>query len=82
MRGQQLINVRIVSRPSVPNVPVFPKRGLMVLGAFLLAFPLGLGMIMVVNFFDSTLHSPAQVEASTEYKVLASFRKLDPKQRK
>ena len=80
LRGQQLSNVKVVSRPSIPITPVFPKRGLFVLGAFLLAFPLGLGLIMVTNFFDSTFFSPQQVEAVTGYKVLASFRKLEHKQ--
>ncbi len=75
--GHQLVSVRVVSRPSVPTTPIFPKRGLFVLGAFLLAFPLGLGMIMLANFFDSTFYSPQQVEEATGFKLLASFKKLE-----
>lgn len=78
LRAQQVVNVRIVSRPSLPIDPIFPKKGLLVLGAFILSFPLGLGMILVANFFDHTFHSPQQVEAATGCKVLVSLRRLGP----
>lgn len=77
LRGQQVVNVRILSRPSFPVAPVFPKKGLLIMGAFVLSFPLGLGMIFVANFFDHTFQSPQQVKAATGYKVLVSLRHLD-----
>lgn len=74
--GNRLVNVRVVSRPFVPTKPVFPKKGLFVMASLVLAFPLGLGMIFVANFFDHTFDTPQQLEAVTGYRVLASLKKV------
>jgi uncharacterized protein involved in exopolysaccharide biosynthesis len=76
MEGKQLVSVRIVSEPFLPEAPVFPRKALMFLGAILLAFPLGLGMILTANFLDRTFDSPHDVEAATRQKVLASLKRI------
>ncbi|MBI5248236.1 MAG: hypothetical protein HY912_01965 [Desulfomonile tiedjei] len=74
--GNKLLNVSIVAAPFTPVEPVFPKTGLMVFGAFLLAVPLGIGMVLVANFLDHTYANPSELEASTGLQVLASFQKV------
>ncbi len=76
IRGKQLVNVRIMSKPSFPTAPVFPRRWLFVIGAFLLAIPLGLGLIFLANFFDHTYSNPDQLEADTGFPVLASLKRI------
>ncbi|MBM4326195.1 MAG: hypothetical protein FJ118_03435 [Deltaproteobacteria bacterium] len=75
-QGRQIGNVRVVSKPYLPESPVFPKKSLFLAAAFVLAFPLGFGIIMIANFLDHTFDTPHEVESITGYKVLASFRKL------
>jgi uncharacterized protein involved in exopolysaccharide biosynthesis len=75
-QGRRIGNVRVVSKPYLPESPVFPKKSLFLAAAFVLAFPLGFGIIMIANFLDHTFDTPHEVEAVTGYKVLASFRKL------
>lgn len=74
--GNKLLNVSVVSAPFTPSEPIFPKTGLMVMGAFLLAFPLGIGLVLVANFLDHTFANPSELEASTGLPVLASFQKV------
>jgi uncharacterized protein involved in exopolysaccharide biosynthesis len=74
--GKQLVNVAVVAKPFMPADPVFPKTFLFVMGAFFLAIPLGIGAILIANFFDHTFNNPTELEAMTRYKVLASFGKI------
>lgn len=74
--GKQLVNVAIVAKPFLPADPVFPKTFLFVVAAFFTAIPLGIGAVLIANFFDHTFDSPAAVEAGTHYKVLASLGKI------
>lgn len=75
-QGAQVRNVRIVSHPYLPSQPIFPRRALMTIGAFILAFPLGIGLIMVANLFDRTFSTPQEVEGATGFDVLASLKRL------
>jgi uncharacterized protein involved in exopolysaccharide biosynthesis len=75
-RSDRLINVSVVAKPFIPGSPAFPKTFLFVLGAFFLAFPLGIGTILVLNFFDHSFNHPKEVEAATGYPVLAVLTKL------
>jgi len=73
--GTQLRDVSIVGRPLTPEEPVFPKTFLFVLGAFLLAIPVGIGAILTAHFLDHTFDNPRALEAQTGYPVLASIGK-------
>jgi polysaccharide biosynthesis protein PslE len=75
--GAKLLNVSIAASPVTPMQPVFPKTGLMVLGAFLLSIPLGIGVVLVANFLDHTFDNPSELQAATNIPVLASFTKLN-----
>jgi uncharacterized protein involved in exopolysaccharide biosynthesis len=76
--GSRLLNVSVVSKPFTPPEPTFPRTGLFMLAAFILAFPLGIGVILWANFLDHTFDSPKEVEAAfTGYHVIASFGRLD-----
>ncbi len=46
----KLVNVKVIEKPFRPADPVFPKTALFVLGAFFIAWPLGIGVILVANF--------------------------------
>jgi len=74
--GGKLVNVSILAKPFTPVTPVFPKTGLMVLGAFLVAIPLGIGLILIANFLDHTFDNPSEVENATGVPVLASLRRI------
>jgi len=76
VEADHMANVRIVSKPYLPARPIFPQRGLMVLGSFILAFPLGIGLIMVANLFDRTFNTPQEVEGATGVEVIASLKRL------
>ncbi|HMK35222.1 MAG TPA: GumC family protein [Desulfomonilaceae bacterium] len=74
--GKHLVNVAVVAKPFLPADPIFPKTLLFVIGAFFVAIPLGIGLVLVANFFDHTFDSPGALEASTNRKVLASIGKM------
>ncbi len=74
--GNKLVSVRVVSKPFKPTAPYFPKTLLYVIGAFVAAFPLGLGLILLANFFDHTFYDQQEVEAETGYRVLATVGRI------
>ncbi|HTY22145.1 MAG TPA: Wzz/FepE/Etk N-terminal domain-containing protein [Desulfomonilaceae bacterium] len=76
----KLVTVSIVGRPVLPVDPIFPMTGLFVLGAFVLSFPIGIAVIFVANFLDSTFDSPGEVESATGCKVLATLGQLSKAQ--
>jgi uncharacterized protein involved in exopolysaccharide biosynthesis len=78
MEGSNVVNVKVVSQPYLPSSKIFPRTGMYVMGAFALAFPLGIGIILVTNIFDRSFESPQQVEQTTGFPVLASLNKLSP----
>lgn len=73
---KQLVDVKILGRPWVPSTPISPKTGLYVLLSFIFSFPLGIGIIFLASFFDHSFDDPSRLEASTGYKVLATFGKI------
>ncbi|MEW6137469.1 MAG: Wzz/FepE/Etk N-terminal domain-containing protein [Thermodesulfobacteriota bacterium] len=74
--GRKLVNVSVLARPFTPVAPVFPQTALMVLGAFVVAVPLGIALILIANFLDHTFDTPSEVENSTGVPVLASLTRL------
>jgi len=74
--GEKLLSVSVVGRPFTRPDPVFPKTRLLVLGALIMSFPLGLGLILAVSIFDHTLYTAREVEAAGGLPVLATFGKL------
>ncbi len=74
--GNRLVSVSVVGRPLVPSSPTFPRTGLFVLVSFILAILIGIGAILVANFFDHTFDNPREVESGTGYPVLADLGRL------
>ncbi len=72
----QLRDISVVGTPLTPIRPVFPKKLLFVVGAFLLAIPVGIGAILTAHFLDHTFDNPGTLEAHTGYPVLASIGKI------
>jgi uncharacterized protein involved in exopolysaccharide biosynthesis len=70
---KKLVDVKILGQPWLPQTPVFPKTGLYVLLAFVVSFPLGIGIIFVATYLDHSFDEPAGLESATGYKVLATF---------
>ncbi len=70
---QKLVDIKILGRPWVPQIPIFPKTGLYVFLSFIFSFPLGIGIIFVASFIDHSFDGPSGLEAATGYKVLATF---------
>lgn len=80
--GQKLLSVSVVGKPFTRPEPVFPRTGLFVLGALMMSFPLGLGLIILVSIFDHTIYTPRDVEVATGMSVLASFGRIGKSQGK
>ncbi len=76
MQGNKLVNVNILSRPFLPTGPIFPKTKLFVIASLLVAFPLGLGVALTMNFLDHTFDNPEELKESSGYPVLASLKKV------
>jgi uncharacterized protein involved in exopolysaccharide biosynthesis len=74
--GNRLVSVSVVGGPLVPSSPTFPKTRLFVVISLILAFPIGIGAILVANFFDHTFDNPKEVESGTGYPVLAALGRL------
>jgi uncharacterized protein involved in exopolysaccharide biosynthesis len=74
--GSRVVTVSVIGKPFVQPDPIFPKTGLFVLAAFFVSFPLGIGIILLANFFDHTFDNPRDVEFATGYPVLASLGKM------
>lgn len=70
---QKLVDVKIIGKPLTPSAPVFPRTGLFVFTAFIFSFPLALGIIFTMSFFDDTFGSPGQLQKATGYQVLATL---------
>lgn len=60
--GQRTSNIRIIDKALIPESPISPniKRNLMM--ALLLGFFLGLGLAFAVEFMDTSIKSPEDVE--------------------
>lgn len=74
--GNKLLSVSVLGTPTEPVDPVFPKTSLYVLAAFLVALPLGLTAVMIADFFDHAVYTPAQLEQTTGRPVLTSIDKF------
>ncbi len=73
--GNKLLSVAVLGTPTEPIDPVFPKTTLYVLAAFLMAFPIGLTVVMLADFFDHGIYTPSRLEQITGLPVLTSMDK-------
>lgn len=79
---QKISNVSIAENPSIPGLPSSPNRKMnLVLGLFLAGF-LGLGSGIGAEFLRDVVHTPQELEAMSEYPVLATVPHINAKKRK
>ncbi len=71
-----LVTVSVVSKPFAQRNPIFPKTLLFVVASIFVALFLGLGLVLLGNFFDHTFDGPRQVEAFTGYPCVAVIGRL------
>ena len=68
--------IEIIERAELPTVPIAPKKKKnLTLGA-ILGLVLGLGAVLVIEYFDPTLQTPEELESCLEVPVLASIPRM------
>ncbi|MET4001064.1 polysaccharide biosynthesis tyrosine autokinase [Marinobacterium sp. MBR-109] len=78
----EAVNARIVDRAVVPEVPVKPKKSLIVLLAGILALMAGVAMALLLEFLNNTFKSTEDVENKLNLPVLGILPLLKGKERK
>jgi len=63
-------NVRRLEEAITPTAPISPRRGLVLIGSFLLGLVLAFGVALLADFADATITNWADLEQRTGYKVL------------
>lgn len=76
------VNARIVDPAVVPDLPVKPKKSLVVAIAGLLAMMAGIGMVLLLEFLNNTFKSTEDVESKLNLPVLGILPLLKGKERR
>ena len=63
-------NVRRLEDAVLPGAPIYPRRGLVLIGSFLLGLVLAFGVALLADFADATITNWMDLEQRTGYKVL------------
>ncbi|TNF38198.1 MAG: polysaccharide biosynthesis tyrosine autokinase [Deltaproteobacteria bacterium] len=63
-------NVRRLEDAVVPGAPVYPRRGLVLFGSFILGLVLAFAVALLADFADATITNWVDLEQRTGYKVL------------
>lgn len=59
--ASQMSNVQILSRPSIPDKPFFPRKIIVIPCGILTGFLIGISVALIREFFDNTYKTPFQV---------------------
>jgi len=68
--GVEANNVRVVEEAVMPRVPVRPRRMQNLLISIVAGLVVGVGVALTVEYFDTTLKTPDQVESLTGHPVI------------
>jgi uncharacterized protein involved in exopolysaccharide biosynthesis len=68
--GVEANNVRVIEEAVVPRVPVRPKRSQNIMMSIVVGLVAGIGIALAVEYFDTTLKTPDQVESLTGHPVI------------
>jgi len=79
LASSTISNVTVVEKAQTPAVPTKPKRKLIVLVGFVLGLLVGIIQAFVRDFFNTTIHSPKDVEELTDIPVYAKLPYKDKK---
>jgi uncharacterized protein involved in exopolysaccharide biosynthesis len=60
--GLESNNVRIVEEARVPHVPILPRRSMNLFLSVVAGLGVGVGVVLTVEYFDTTMKSPEEVE--------------------
>lgn len=63
--GLQQPDARIISRATEPGSPFYPRKNFMISAAFLISCVIGIGLAILLEFFDMGFRSIYQLEAYT-----------------
>ncbi len=69
--------IEIIERAERPRSPIAPRRGRNLSLSALFGLFLGFGAVFLIEYFDSTLQTPEEVENFTGLHVLASIPRMD-----
>ncbi len=68
--GVEANNVRLIEEALVPSAPVRPKRMQNLLLSVVAGLVLGIGTVLIIEYLDTTLKTPDQVESLTGHPVI------------
>ena len=74
--SMQQADARIISRATIPNLPFYPRRDLMIMAALVVSAAFGMALALVIEYLDSGFRSLSQVESLTGMPTLALVPKL------
>jgi polysaccharide biosynthesis transport protein len=69
--------IEIIERAERPRSPIAPRRGRNLALSALFGLFLGLGAVFLIEYFDSSLQTPEEVEDYTKLSVLATIPRMD-----
>jgi capsular exopolysaccharide synthesis family protein len=73
LASSTISNVKIVERALVPSSPTRPNRKILVMVGFVFGLLLGVLQAFLRNFFDTTVHTPEDVEEMTDLPIYAKL---------
>ena len=68
----QKSNVQILNRASVPGLPIFPKKAMILAIGLITGFVLGFSLALIKEFFDHTFKAPWQVQKYLNLPVIGT----------
>lgn len=77
---EKLFNVAVLEQPMASPEPVRPKPVLYILVALVFSALLGTALALYVDLSGGQVHSPAQLEAVTGMRTLATFADAEPRE--
>jgi capsular exopolysaccharide synthesis family protein len=75
-------DARVISRATVPGVPFYPQKSLIVLAAFLVSAVLGVALALILEYLDQGFRSISQLETITGLPVLGATPQLTRRDRR
>jgi polysaccharide biosynthesis transport protein len=77
LQSGNLNYISVVEPADVPTVPVSPRVGLNVLLAVGIGLALSIGAVLLLEYLDDTIRSPAEVRALLNAPILAAIGKIE-----
>ncbi len=76
LEAEKISNIKIAQTPNIPLEPIRPRTGMILtLGLFMALFG-ALGMAFFIEYFDSSLQKPEEIEKILQIPVLGSVQEM------